>query len=352
MGSPLKATGSELDDSRSWVSPKRRGRRSAVPANEVIVSRQSGLLCEKGTFSKADRFGKLGLPPTASPVGSKFYEHSGKGPPTFDPAKSCSLGAGERGKVMNDSPMPKRVGPGAYDSCYSAKQLKSPLDGPEFCTTTMKVKLPSKLVPNVPKEMCHPGPRYNVRKDWEQLHEFDPQCSVDLLSRMGRHIHPEDRNETGPGSYEQVHNTIGYSASAPSLREASEPGGVKRHRKSTFGVAERFPMKNTSCSPNADMYYAHSKHLSGEDMMQHARTTTFGRGSKIDLANPYKVIQDDVSAATFDPRGGYGAAMKSSPGLDGFATRCESPVYNARTSPKKRGSSTGTSMRRLMSTTS
>jgi hypothetical protein len=199
----------------------------------------------------------------------------------------------------------------------------------EYCSSTMKAKLPSSLNINAGVTGAAFG-KYEVRKPLD--HNLSCYKWASGKDRPARPEYSEDRDQPGPGHYPVTeHKSVGGSTSCPNLKgrrlDEEAAGGTKRCVKSTFGCSERFPGSKMSCSPQGDMYYAHSRIMTSEDYLAGTRSCSLGGGDKVDLTNPYKAPRLQVSAATYTPNTGYGAAMKSSPGLDGFATRCLSPVY-------------------------
>merc|ERR1711879_634379 len=73
------------------------------------------------------------------------------------------------------------------------------------------------------------------------------------------------------------------------------------------------------------MYYDHNNVPSKEDYLSMSRSCTFGRGHKTDFSNPTRGHRSNVSPATYSPN--TSTTMKTS-ALDGFATRCTSPVHS------------------------
>lgn len=246
--------------------------------------------------------------------------------------KSPSQGFGDRPHPALAGPPPS-VGPGSYNIVFSAKGQRSALDGPEFASTTLKIKLPSSLVPyNLPS----PGPhaRYEVRKD---LDSRFPQYSKDkpLLSHGGRPHDPYGANDPGPGHYHSdTYKSVSISASCPNLRGGGEhcmeaTGGTKRCLKGTFGTANRFEKaKVPNSSPQGDRYYAHSKIWGQEEYLSGVRSCSFGVCGKTDMANPLRGPRHDVGPGHYEIdalKRGYSCAMRTSP-LDGITTRSISPV--------------------------
>lgn len=316
------------DDGPAWVDSKRRPRPAPLSGSSAEVSRSSGLAVATGTFGKSKRFSsKLVEKDNPGLKRNQLF----KGP--LEQEKSCTLGIGERpapNAMLSGGPPPS-VGPGSYNIVHSAAGPRSPLDGPEFCSATIKVKLPSSLI-GLPMPSPGPHARYEVRGD---LNRNLPSYAKHkpLLSRNGRHESMEGVGDPGPGHYQDdTYKSVQMNTSCPNLRGAGErcmeaTGGTKRCLKSTFGGAPRFSKdKVPNSSPQGDRYYAHSKILDGEEYLKGSRSCTFGACGKTDMANPLKGPRHEVCPHTYYPEGGYSAAGRTS-ALDGLASRCTSPVH-------------------------
>eukprot|EP00913_Durusdinium_trenchii_P031810 g29791.t1 len=105
-----------------------------------------------------------------SPNGREFYAHSPLQKLKWEVGPQCSQGIG------------------SYNIVASAAKARSPLDGPEYCKTSLGRKLPSTLVP---VDMCSPGPHhtYEVRKP---LDHHKPNYGKPSLSYGYRAPPPED----------------------------------------------------------------------------------------------------------------------------------------------------------------
>jgi hypothetical protein len=309
---------------------------SAIP---VEVGRDGGAHKSFGTFGKSERFGKkhkVGMG-VHSPEGLHFYKRNALFKNAYlELGKECTQGIGQRSAVLALGSTPHAVGPGSYEIIASAKDAKSPLDGEEYCTTTIKVKLGSSLVP---KNMCSPGPhaKYEVRKDLDK-HINDPADYKNFpkLSRGARTRYSEDNDGPGPGGYDQHHRTLGGSTVVPSAKTGAHKGDEEESKRlnlraapkfGTFGTGERFAYKAVSHSPDGEMYYVHSKIMMAEDYQNASRTCGMGGGQKTDFANPGKIGRNhrtQVSPVTYNP---VSSMAKKTSALDGFAMRCTSPVY-------------------------
>jgi len=312
-----------------WVDNKRRPRPAPLSGNSAEVSRQSGLLCSTGTFGKSQRFAEKKVNMGGTEISrNQLYKTA------LEQEKFCTMGIGERpvGAKMHVGGPPPSVGPGSYSIVHSAKGPRSPLDGAEFCHTTIKTKLPSSLIA---LPMPSPGPhaRYEVRNQDLTKHLPEYAKHKPYLSHNGRHEHTEGVGDPGPGHYAaETYKSVSLSASCPNLRGAGAgcmqaTGGTKKCLKSTFGIASRFSKdKVPNSSPQGDRYYAHSKIWGPEEYLSGVRTCGFGVCGKTDMSNPLKGPVHDVSPVTYYPQGGFSAAGKTS-ALDGLATRSTSPVH-------------------------
>lgn len=330
-----------LEDGPAWVDKKKRPRPEPLVSTSVQVSRHSGLHQNRShtTFGKADRLGgddesewkrasaikKLGHG-ASSPKDHHFYKSSPLYKiPFLEEDKTCTQGIGPRPGAELPGP-PPHVGPGSYNIIASAAKQSSPLDGAEFCKTSMKIKLPSDLTS---KGTPSPGPhaKYDVRKG---LVDHLPRYGIELLKRGHRSADVEDRDQPGPGQYFDDFKSVAMSSSCPNLPGNHEKcmeatGGSKRSVKTTFGVAERFPAMAQTSSPIGRYYYAHSSQLNEEDYLKGARSCSFGVSGKTDFSNPLRGHRSDLGPGAYKPQSGYSAAMKTSP-IDGFAFRTNSPI--------------------------
>lgn len=308
----------------SWASGKRRPKPQPLQAAEVEVSRESGLHSAKGTFGVSSRFSsKVVGRGRDSPNRREFYGRNQINKLPHEAGPSCSFGVGERPSVVSGGGPPRNVGPGSYDIVSSCSQRKSPLDGAEYCSTSMHQSLPSKLVP---VDMCSPGPhhKYEVRRP---LDGGRPSYHAELLSHGTRHVHPEDTDGPGLKNNDIHHLSVARNASCPSLQAGGvEARGTKRCLKTTFGTADRFRSGKQSTSPAGGMGYAHFKFPTSEDYLARSRSCSFGAGTKTDFSNPYRGHRSTVSPVSYSPNV---STVKKSSALDGFASRCASPVHSA-----------------------
>jgi hypothetical protein len=296
----------------------------AIEIKSYKVSRESGLDCTKTTFGVGNRFRgneKVVGRGAHSPNGREFYGRNPLYKLKMEVGRESTQGIGERAELYNKA-VPRKVGPGSYNIVASAAKERSPLDGPEYCYTTLHKKLPSKLVP---ADMCSPGPHhsYEVRKP---LDNHLPAYGRQNLSYGSRHPPVEDTDGPGLGYNSSYDRSVAKAASVPNLNgapSASQAGGTKRCVKSTFGMADRFKASRQTSSPVGEMYYAHSKLLDQEDYMSAAKTCGFGFGGKTDFANPYHGHRLAVSPVTYRP---VTSTAKKTSSFDGLVTRNESPT--------------------------
>lgn len=311
-------------------SPKRRPKPSPMVPVENEVARDSGAVSGRGTFGRAGRFNqKVSKPGNHSPNGEYFYASNAlfKNYLEKNDEKTPTLGFGERSPVTGaPTSAGPYVGPGSYDIIRSAAggMLKSPTDGKEYCTITMKSRGKSSLTAT---DMCSPGPhaKYEVRLP---LDHHLLKANKERLSHGGKSL-PQDTDQPGPGQYDMKNDRTVASATRGKNTQGTEnavAGGSKKFLKSTFGMADRFGRSIQTCSPTKEMYYAHSKFWTEEDYLAGARTCTFGHANKTDLANPSKLgirHRTQVSPVTYNP---ISSSAKPTSALDGFITRCASPT--------------------------
>lgn len=324
--SSAKASGNNNDDSGiSWVTPKARPKPAGLHADEVICSRESGLLSGKGTFGNSNRFSdKVVGMGSQSPRGATFYSRNRLYKSQSEAGLTCSQGVGDRSNMV--LPVPPNVGPGSYEVMASCAMRKSPLDGPEFCNTTMHAKLPSKLVP---ANMCSPGPhhKYQIARPLDDRPTYGTQLLASRSpSRPARHPYPEDNDGPGLGYNDLHHESVASRSHSRGLKDSvvsESVGGTKRNLKTTFGTADRFRAGKQTCSPVGDLYYAHAKFFTTEDYLSGARSCSFGVSHKTDFSNPHHGHRSTVSPVTYAP---IASTVKKTSAMDGFANRCASPV--------------------------
>jgi|Transcript_43163 hypothetical protein len=299
------------------------GKELALSQNHTaVVSRNSGLHCDSGTFGGDTRF-KYGLIGRGahSPGGDKFYSRNSIEKLKIEEGRMCTQGVGPRKDMVFGAS--KNVGPGSYEIVHSAAGRRSPLDGKEYCTANIHQKLPSKLVP---ADMCSPGPhaKYEVRKNAD--HHL-PSYGVQYMDRAKRHEYQanKDAEGPGPGAYAQDYYSLTKSSSSPALKSKKgqdDDTKAKQTVKSTFGLSDRFRAGKQTCSPQGDMYYAHNKIMSKEDYIAACRACTFGHGQKTNFANPYKGHVTQVSPVTYKP---VTSSASRTSAFDGLTERNAAP---------------------------
>lgn len=283
--------------------------------NAVMVSRQSGLVSESGTFGKSQRFNRkvMGMG-RDSPKGEEYFSRNRLWKSSDEVGREATLGIGDRPAYVSGH---RNVGPGSYDLVMSHAKARSPLDGAEFCTRTLKPRLKSSMAID---GVVSPGPKYNIKEQ--------PGSNLPKYSLGARIKQVEDHTGPGPGHNFSDHNSIGAfvgTLSMPDLKGGSASsleasGGTKRCVKSTFGVAPRFPQKGFA-KPDKDLYYAHSKIWDSETYLSNSRSCSLGGGQRTD----FSASQHTASPASYD-YGRYTSSAKKTSPIDGFADRGVSPV--------------------------
>jgi len=327
------------------------------------VARGSGLAATCGTFGKSERFSaKVRGPGQDSASDKEYYGRNRLWKAVDEEGRHTALGFGHRpppGAECGSAWAFKDVGPGSYEVCTSVAKSRSPLDGSDFCSTTMAKKLvPGSCIGGSTAASPGPHARYQVAKD---LVLRRPKYRLPLL---GGHINvetsknkmkeiPQDNDDVGPGHYFQGHTSIAVRAqsqvttntpdwhkskSAPNLHSSTSSshsisehtldwstGGTKQFIKGTFGQSKRFPPSTQTNSPKEHLYYAHVKLLNQDDYMAGARSCSLGSGMKTDFTNPTRTHRNEVSPATYAVDIGHSATKATSP-IDGFTQRNPSPV--------------------------
>eukprot|EP00434_Breviolum_minutum_P010400 symbB.v1.2.009173.t2/scaffold579.1/size184598/7 len=177
--------------------------------------RGSGLHASLTTFGAGDRFAthkKVVGRGRDSPNGREFYAHSPLQKLKWEIGNEFTQGIGGR-KNLNDTSVPDKVGPGSYNIVASAAKARSPLDGPEYCSTSLGRKLPSSLVP---VDMCSPGPHhtYEIRKPLDHHRPMYGKPSLAYGYRMhavalGSGIEPQwKHDESDVGRMEKGEESI------------------------------------------------------------------------------------------------------------------------------------------------
>jgi hypothetical protein len=257
------------------------------------VSRNSGLnvSVSGGTFGTAKRFGKR-LPGQSargfdSPDGEHFYSRNPLWLPLSD--REYSMGFGSRPTYVGGY---RNAGPGAYEPCLSTSKAKSPMDGPEYCHTTLKKRLPTKGLGGKDEG---PGHAYDV----------SPGCGADKPKySMGYRFKERPRTPrklSDPNAFPGI---------------GHEWGGHVPPR-TTLPQGERFPKKGRSVSqsPEGDLYYSHCTILTADDYMKASLTPSLGKGQKTNFSKSGEGGRNArVGPGSYDP---LTSASKSTSALDG-----------------------------------
>lgn len=236
MSSP-KAMKSGTTEEPNWTKTKKSIRPSVEPMRDMGAESTPN-----GTFGMAPRFSdKLVGSGACSPNGKEYFKRSALFKNEYlEHVRHTSQGIGARPVPSQGmTPAPSGVGPGSYMYVVSRNHPVSPLDGREFCKTTMHAMLKSTLIPS---ESCSPGPhhKYQIARDInEHCAKYD--CAKPLLKQNKRHSFKEDTDQPGPGEYDVLYfSSVASSASSPNLGRAAK-GSVEKMRyvKSTFGMSKR-----------------------------------------------------------------------------------------------------------------
>lgn len=294
-------------------------------AGALMVSRQSGLA--KGvssTFGTADRFGKAERSVTVgkhSPWGERYYERTRLYKDSTEIGREPSLGIGDRPNYENGL---RNVGPGSYEIVASRAKQRSPLDGPDFCTVTLKSR--TKVVvgqKNPSWAAAIPGPgQYEVRpKAGAHAPKYKIGQSVKDLAPLKASAPP-------PLSRSSSHSSI------------SKASGNKV--KSTFGLSERQISANPNSSPAGELYYSHIKIMNKEDYAKQVRACSLGSGQRTD----FSFSNHTASPASYGDLTYYTSAAKKTSPIDGFAergTRAPMVLHNPNAQVSSNGGAGGAS---------
>lgn len=266
----------------------------------LMVSRQSGLARGvSSTFGTADRFGKAEKAVTVgrhSPWGERYYERTRLYKTSEEIGREPSLGIGDRPGYENGL---RNVGPGSYEIVASRAKQRSPLDGPDFCTVTLKSR--TKVIPgfsNPSDKAAIPGPgQYEIR----------PAAGADLpkyhIGHRVKDLAPLKASAPPPLSRSSSHSSKG-SASGSKV-------------KGTFGFSERQISANPNSSPAGELYYSHIKIMNKEDYAKQVRACSLGSGQRTD----FSFSNHTASPASYGDLTYYTSAAKKTSPIDGFAER-------------------------------
>jgi hypothetical protein len=248
-----------------------------------LCSRNSGLRATSPTFGVSNRFPPSSL--ASTPGGASYYSHCTI-PTPGAAAPATSLGYGERWERL--SPF-IHVGPQSYSPVTSHYKHRSSLDGPEFCSVTLK----SRPVTSLDRSRSgSPGPAaYNIKREisgprWVLGARLPDVAEVHRLKEAAR-----------GGAL--VDATCGLP---------ERPGS----RKGTFGTGHRFPRTlYQPHSPSGEVYYAHNR--STDSCVK--RSTSLGYGKKTEF--------EKLTEKTPGPLASYyvvTSVFKSTSPMDGFRT--------------------------------
>mmetsp|Transcript_12993 Transcript_12993/g.29482 ORF Transcript_12993/g.29482 Transcript_12993/m.29482 type:complete len:266 (+) Transcript_12993:61-858(+) len=235
-------------------------------ASTSTSPRGSARASNSTTFGCGDRFAESsrGGWGSHSPNGSKFYRANSASSVSSSRGKGrcATFGIGDRPPIQGRTSHAD-VGPGSYnivgDLVFGRRRME------------LKGRLPSA------EEMCRSkqhtvGPGLVV--DTPLSHRM-PQYGIERLSRGGRIQDSEDSDGPGPAAYQSPLVT-------PKRPSSSTSQG--------FGGSERF--KDTAfvrCGPEGHSYYMYSGKCRLDSFAsEHARSCSFGAGSKTDFGRPWK----------------------------------------------------------------
>mmetsp|Transcript_16659 Transcript_16659/g.41239 ORF Transcript_16659/g.41239 Transcript_16659/m.41239 type:complete len:326 (+) Transcript_16659:148-1125(+) len=276
-----------------------------------IVSRQSGLRSDRGTFGGNVRFSaKKLMSPTGkdSPWEDKFFKSNRFWKDDLEEAlqKKPTFGFGSRPSYVRGAP---NLGPGTYTPITSVAKTSSSLDGKKYCNVTIKQKTKVTVGAVSPHE--------EARKPGPGTYTLHSEINGGYVSRGDK------KNWVGPPApkmgiaLREVHDYQGdalYNVAqdlGSSLMYFKDP-----KKSSTFGFAklgDPYP----SQSPDGELYYSHVKLL--DDYTKVGRASGLGKGERGVL------IQEQTTAGPASYYPVTSCAKTTSP-LDGFTTRNLSPV--------------------------
>ncbi|CAD7938504.1 unnamed protein product [Amoebophrya sp. A120] len=306
-----------LQQSQMSMGSTRRPHRSMYVSKSdnlhQVVSRNSGMRADSGTFGKNPRFAaKRLMSPTGadSPWGKAFLEHNRFfKDPLESQIGSCSgkkagFGYGSRPTYVRGTP---NLGPGTYTPITSVAKTASSLDGKKYCNVTLKQRTKVVVGAVSPHEEARkPGPgTYTLHSDINGLY----------VTRGDK------KNWVGPPAPKMgmaLKEVIDLAGDA--LYNVAEDMGTKNVNnwagKSTFGFA-KLGNPHSSQSPDGELYYSHVKLT--EDYTKVARASGLGKGER-PVLNPE---QTTAGPASYFP---VASCAKTTSPLDGFTVRNLSPV--------------------------
>jgi hypothetical protein len=213
--------------------------------------------------------------------------------------REYSMGFGGRPTYVSGF---RNAGPGAYEPCLSTSKAKSPIDGPEYCHTTLKKRLPMK---GLGFKDDGPGHAYNI--DQSGINNGKPAYT------MGGRFKERPRTPrklSDPNAFPG----IGHEWTHPSPPNCLPKG-------------ERFRASMPpSQSPDKDLYYSHNMKRKGDpktgplvtadDYIRPHVTPTLGKGQKTNFARIGEGGRNSrVGPGSYDP---LTSAAKSTSAMDGL----------------------------------
>ncbi|CAD7974051.1 unnamed protein product [Amoebophrya sp. A25] len=303
---------SSLSPQRSSAeSSMNRTRRSMYvqsPENMAcVVSRQSGLRANVGTFGGQSRFGKrlMGGTGNDSPWGNNFFKAS----PFWreEPGKKAVMGQGQRPSYVRGKP---NLGPGTYTPLTSTAKPASSLDGKKYCKMTIKNKTKVTVgAVNPHEEARKPGPGTYTIGSHINGHYVTRNGKINWSGppapKMGLAL-KEVSTDDGDCMY-NVSQDLG-AGKLMYFKDAK--------KSSTFGFAAGKPEAVTQ-SPDGDLYYSHVKMVA--DYTKVGRAAGLGFGNRPMLADE----QTTAGPGSYFP---VASTAKTTSPLDGFSMRNLSPI--------------------------
>eukprot|EP00397_Hematodinium_sp_SG-2012_P045741 GEMP01051480.1.p1 GENE.GEMP01051480.1~~GEMP01051480.1.p1 ORF type:complete len:276 (+),score=39.21 GEMP01051480.1:80-907(+) len=203
--------------------------------NSLLLSRNSGLrVSPRGSWGRSARFDVHGKH-SATPSGELYYARS----TCYSKRVGRMSSFGVCGRP-NYSPGPPELGPGCYGIPYKPRNARY-----------QDIKLKSRVNIEAPVDYSAPGPgQYEIPTT---LHDCRT-CA----------IHPPL-----PYILQPFHEV--------SQMDSAEQA---RHMNSTFGTGDRSAKPLQTSTPDGNLYYCHSKILTGDDYQKHSRSCNFGKGRR------------------------------------------------------------------------
>lgn len=260
------------------------------------ISRNSGMRSGmSSTFGGAKRFGSANDPLStpgakSSPTGDRFYNSSPYKTKENERGPAYGLGFGERPPMLMSS-TGKYVAPGTYKPVVSNCKARSPLDGPEFCVATMKMRTKI-LGPGGGQETDVPGPgTYN---ETNRIGVGKPAFSLGM-------------------SFNSLLDNKSDKFEQPAALGDTET--IEKPLRASFTKQKRFNEAFPSQSPNGNQYYNHIRIWNANDYQKMSRYSTLGRGQRVDFAKLSSGARSKAGPGSYDP---ITSACKATSALDGW----------------------------------